>query len=438
MIDGAAHPLTALARILLPKTLEHAVRNSEFYAEHIGDAWQDVQGPEDLPMLPVLEKAVCVEQQERMRCGPPANDFGSISSGTTRVGARFFRVERCDEEREALKEFWEMMGASEPSEPPPLTLHILTPNHGLPSDKAPTNTLRIAWAYSRNVYALVEQALRADLQGRRISVMRVSVSVLKQLTVGFRHQGIDPRTFGVREIGTYAALVTPRWRTIFEESWGARVFDNYSLSEFTTAATECEACGWYHFAEPPVVAEYLDPRTDKPTDSEIAHLVLTGLYPYVQRTPLIRYATNDLVRRGPRCPVTGTESFRFVGRRPQTPYDGRHYLLLPALLEAIVDDEPEVARHVHPSERAERLPLFSVGDAKYRVRMEEERPVLTVGTAYDPALFPRSAKALRERLALRVRDAHPGLVASGRELVVEFVAGNVEDDFSSWFVKYAI
>jgi phenylacetate-coenzyme A ligase PaaK-like adenylate-forming protein len=432
------NPLAELARVLVPKTLEHAVENSAFYREHLADAWREVHGPEDLPKLPVLEKAICVIEQERMRCGPPANDFGSVSSGTTRVGSRFFRVERCDEEQEALEEFYEMVGVREQRASMPLTMHILTPNHGLPANKAPANTLRIAWAYSRNVCNLVEQGLRADLQGRRISVLRVSVSILKQLTVWFRAEGIDARDFGVREIGTYAAQVTPRWRAIFEDSWNARVFDNYSLSEFKTAATECDACGWYHFTEPPLVAEYLDPRSNEPTDHAIAHLVLTGLYPYVQRTPLIRYATNDLVLRGPRCARTGADSIRFMGRRSQTLFDRDQYLLFPALVESIVDDEAEVARHVHPSERAERLPMFSIGDAKYRTRMEGERVVLTVGTAYDPALFPTSASALRQRLAARIRDAHPDLVASGRELEIELVAGLRENDFAEWFVKYAI
>ena len=79
------------------------------------------------------------------------------------------------------------------------------------------------------------------VQGRKITVMRVSVSILKQLTVKFRARGIDPRSFGIEEIGTYAALVTPRWRDVFEGAWGARIFDNYSLSEFKTPATQCES-----------------------------------------------------------------------------------------------------------------------------------------------------------------------------------------------------
>ncbi len=431
-------PLEALSRYLLPKTLEHAAANSPFYAAWLGDAWRDVKEPADLQKLPVLEKSVCVDEQERMRCGPPANDFGSVSSGTTRVGKRFFRVERCPEETEALEEFYEMVGAGEARKNLPLTLHILTPNHGLPSTAAPPNTLRIAWAYARNVMNLVEQALRSEVGGRRITVMRVSMSVLKQLTVWFREQGIDTREFGLQEIGTYAAQVTPRWRAIVEEAWGARVFDNYSLSELKTAATECDGCGFYHFTEPPIVAEYLDPRTGAPSDDEIAHLVLTGLYPYVQRTPLIRYATNDLVRRGPVCAAAGSAGFRFVGRRNQTLFDDEHWLLLPALLEVIVDDEGEVARHIHPSERAERMPLGSVGDAKFRAALVDGRVVVTVATIYDPALFPHNVAALRERLRARILDAHPGLRASGRALDVELVSGSAEDDFGDWFVKYQI
>lgn len=425
-----------LHRYLLPKTLEHAVRNSPFYAEWLGSTWNRVEGPEDLPLLPVLEKSTCVDQQDRMRCGPPPNDFGSVSSGTTRVGNRFFRVERNEDETRALAEYFDMVGGPRNRGPSPLVLHILTPNHGLPAAPAPPNTLRIAWAYSHNVFQLVEQALQADLQGRRITVLRVSVSVLKQLTAWFLSSGVDMRAFSVREIGTYAAQVTPRWRANLEKLWGARIYDNYSLSEFKTAATQCRTCGFYHFTEPPLIAEYLDPRTQKPTTDDVAHLVLTGLYPYVQRTPLIRYATNDLVERGPQCARAGARGFRFLGRRNQTLMDDQHHLMFPLHLEAIADADCDVARHTHPSERTEKLPPNSVGDPKYRCALVDGQVVVTVGTMFHPQLFPAAAAALQKRLARKLRKAHPGLVKSGRTLRVELVHGQNDDDYADWFVKY--
>ena len=70
-----------LRAYLLPKTLEHAVHNTAFYAQRFeslksGRSWQEVKGPEDLPMLPLLEKSECVAHQDDMRCGEAPTDFG--------------------------------------------------------------------------------------------------------------------------------------------------------------------------------------------------------------------------------------------------------------------------------------------------------------------------------------------------------------------------
>ena len=320
----------------------------------------------------------------------------------------------------------------------PLIMHILTPNHGLPQNASPANTLRISWASSRNVCDIILQALRTPIGGKRISVMRVSVSILKQLTVYFQQEGVDFSEFALTEIGTNAALVTPRWRKIFESVWGAKVFDNYSLSEFKTPATECETCGWYHFSEPPLIPEFLDPITNLPTDEKIAHLVLTGLYPYVQRTPLIRYASNDLVLRGPPC--DGHESLRFLGRRHQALYDEHEgktrYLLFPAWVENIVDDYPEVARHLHQMERVEKLPRYSVGLPKYQVRFDEGVVRVIVGTTFSPALFVERAQALKEELSHRVLSLHSELKESDVSLDIELKYALGNDDWNEWIVKY--
>jgi phenylacetate-coenzyme A ligase PaaK-like adenylate-forming protein len=436
--------LEKLADYLLPKTLEHAVKNSEFYARHLGEGWRDVVRAEDLPKLPMLRKAECVEHQEEMRCGEAPADFGSVSSGTTRVGDRAFRVERCPAELEALSELHEMLDDIEGREPAdpveaPLVMHILTPNHGLPTYAAPANTLRFAWSPSRNVCDMIQQALEAEYDGKRITVLRCSVSILKQLTVFFLDGGVDFSRFDLGFIGTNAALVTRRWREVFERVWGARVFDNYSISEVKTPATECAECGWYHFAEPPVIAELVDPLTGDPVEEGVGELLLTALYPYVQRTPLIRYRTGDLVERGPRCPSSGADSLRFRGRRHQTlvteePDGSAAYLLFSSTLEDIADDHARVARHAHPFERAEKLPAQRVGQPKYRARLEEDEVIVELGTVFDPRLFPDEAASLTAAVRSALLKRHPAL--DPERLRVTLLNALRDDDWGEWFVKY--
>jgi hypothetical protein len=454
--------LDRLRDYLLPRTLEHAVRNSAFYAEHLGDAWQQVQRVADLPRLPVLEKRTAVAHQVAMRCGEAPLDFGSTSSGTTRVGSELLRVERVPEEAIALEDFREMArqareepageGAPDDGPPPqseaplpPLVLHLITPNHGLPATLPAHNEMRLAWSYSENVYQMVAEALRSSYGGRRITIMRASVSIMKQLTAWLLERGEEPRALGVEIVGTNAAIVTSRWRALIARHWGARVLDNYSLSEFATPATECEHCGWYHFAEPPVVAEVIDPSTGASLERGTGHLLLTGLYPYVQRQPLIRYATGDLVELGPYCEHMDARSLRFRGRRHQSAFraveGGTEYLLFPAELVDVVDDYPEVARKEHPSEVTTRIPSSTVGEPKVRLVFDEEsaRLRVDVGVRFVPALFGERTQRLEVELRERLIARHPSLAralaSSSVDLEVRLEHAG-DDDEGEWFVKY--
>ncbi len=444
--------VVALRNHLLGPTLQHAVLHSAFYRAHLGDAWRDVTVVADLPRLPILTKAVAASHQDEMRCGADAVDFGTVSSGTTRVGDRLFRVERCPEEAAALTELYAAIADAHGPAPssaahnaPPLVLHVLTPNHGLPNTPAPPDVLRFAWSPSRNVCEMIRAALTTSIGGRRITVARVSISILKQLTVYFQDQGVDCRSLGLTEIGTNAALVTRRWRRIIEDAWGARLYDNYSLSEFKTPATEGDD-GWYRFTEPPIIPEVVDPVTGAPIERGVGHLLLTGLHPFVQRTPLIRYATGDLVEVRPAQHGEDDAAYRFKGRLHQTLTDpapgGTAYLLFGSTLEDIVDDYADVARHVHPFEVVHHLPPERVGQPKVRARPRDDgRTVhVEVGTTFDPRLFPERAAALRSDVAARLLDAHPDLarrvLERARVLNVELVLARGDRDWNEWFVKY--
>lgn len=467
--DYAAAMPSALDRLrdhLLPKTLEHAVKNSAFYAEHLGDGWPQVQCVAGLHQLPILDKETAVEHQEAMRCGGAPEDFGAVSSGTTRVGDRLFRVERSPDELAALDDFRRMLADARPpsaeeldeelDEAPPRVLHVLTPNHGLPSSPPAAGTQRLAWSSSRNIVDMIAQALSEEREGRPVTVLRISISALKQLTLSLLEAGDDFGRFHLEAIGTNAALVTSRWRALLEEVWGCRVFDNYSLSEFVTPATECEACGWYHFGEPPLVVELVDPLTSAPLpettlpaaasgDDErcIGHLLLTGLYPYVQRTPLIRYATGDLVERGPYCEAADDVGLRFVGRVRHSLLREREgateILLLPPVIEDAIDALPEVARHRHPFDRLERVTPYQVGQPKLAVALDEGAVTVRVGVLFQPALFAERARSLTEQLRELTLRAHPALakaVDAGELALNIALEPAFDDDASRWMVKY--
>ena len=89
-----------------------------------------------------------------------------------------------------------------------------------------------------------------------------------------------------------------------EQTWGARCFDRYGLTEAGSVASECLAhTGDMHLLETEFIAEVIQPDTCQPCkDGEAGELVLTTLG-RIDR-PIIRYRTGDLVRlaRHHHCP----------------------------------------------------------------------------------------------------------------------------------------
>src|SRR5438552_16093954 len=105
---------------------------------------------------------------------------------------------------------------------------------------------------------------RPQPDGRWVTAMRISAGALKTFTVWLLERGRDPGAFGVRLIGTHGARVSARWRELIGGAFRAELFDNFSLSEVPTAATECKACGQLHLGWPPLLYEVLDLATLRP------------------------------------------------------------------------------------------------------------------------------------------------------------------------------
>lgn len=227
-------PLERLRDYLLPKTLEYAVHNSPFYAQHFGDAWRDVTRVADLVRLPMLDKATAVREQDRMRCGPVVTDLGAMSSGTTRIGDAFLHVQHSPAEEDALDEYFDMLaaeappaveleprGSSEireaPADAPPhdagLLLHVIGVHHGIPPPPGP-DTLRLGWVDHPSICDMIRNVFEREHGGRRVTALKASVAVMKNLTVYYLDKNVDLRAFGIEEIGTNSGLLTPRWRRL--------------------------------------------------------------------------------------------------------------------------------------------------------------------------------------------------------------------------------
>jgi len=125
-------------------------------------------------------------------------------------------------------------------------------------------------------------------------------SFLLKTAIWGREQGFDPKTGTIKYLVTIGEPVrrvdgslTPLGQEL-EESWSARVFNNYGATEMETAFSECSAgCGGHVHPEL-MLAEIVDDAGRVLPPGEAGEVVVTPLG--VEGLPLLRFRTGDIAR----------------------------------------------------------------------------------------------------------------------------------------------
>lgn len=427
-VDAAA----ALVDRALQETLAHAVR-APFYRRRFGETWRRVQTVADLPLLPVLDKATAIAHQRQLLVGRPDPGFGIASSGTTRAdGAPVLDVQHCAEEFEAWERAPWPDGAPAPPRDrhPGWTLVAVGVHHGLPGEPGP-DELYVPWTLHRNALHMIHALLsRPQPDGRRVTAMRIGAGALKTFLAWSEELGLDTSGYRVRDIGTNGSRLSPHWRRQVRRRLGARVVDNYSISELHTPASQCHRCGRLHFGWPPVAWEVVDVDSGEPVGDGVGRLLLTGLYPFVQKMPLVRYDTGDVVRVSTApCAAAGKPAFDFLGRLrrglvlPQTEGAAR-FLLAPAHVQDVLEALPETERSVHVAVKVGFVRAREIGLPRWTAQLERRRkapPVarLQFETTFTPGLFPERTRALESTVRRRLQQLEPDLRAALRRREVD-------------------
>ncbi|MDX2008559.1 MAG: hypothetical protein SFW67_00130 [Myxococcaceae bacterium] len=408
---GAPPADTEVRRRLLRLTLAHALE-APFYRRAWGTRWR-----KGLAALPVLTKDVAVAYQHDLLVGARAPFVGVVSSGTQHGDRTPLHVPETEAERAAVADFVAARFGDGETSGGGLHLEVLSMQHGFPEGPPPPGVLRVPWAFSANTFHVLEALLFQPQRGRRrVESLVIGAAALVPLTAWLYEQGRDFSRLRVRAIGTTGFRLGPHWRARVEALWGARVYDNFSLSELPVAAPSCEACGFHHFELPAVVSEILDPFTRRPLSRGVGVLVVTTLWPFVQAMPLVRYWTGDLVALGPRCPQRAERGFRFLGRHSQCAVvpgpDGPQLLASPQDVEAFLDGRPEVSRLPHPAVQLGLVKSCDVGVPRFELEWEGARRLrltVRVEVRFDPGVFPAQAHALEAGLTDALQRASPGL-----------------------------
>lgn len=397
---------------LLPETLELAFERP-FY-KRLWKTRPKRWSSESLLSLPLIDKATVAANVKGILDPRTPAQAGVVSSGST--GQRLLRVHRSPAELDAVAEDAQTNVDWTPSVSDEVAggwaLEVRAMHHGIPERPAAANRLRVPWTYTLTSLRLLREMLESEHEGRRVTSMIIGSGAISALTAWLQQEGVAPSSFAVRLIGTNGYRLTPTFRSFISQMWNAELLDNFSLSEFSTTAIECPRCGFHHWLRPPLHAEVLDPFSLKPLTSGVGLLVLTGLHPFVQAMPLIRYRTGDLVEVGEVCSLSKDRGFKYRGREKWSLLDPKFGVLVAWQdVQDFLESRPEVARHPHPLEQLGIVKSPDIGAVKVELSREGLDVQLRVELRFDPIIHTAAAEKFAMELAEFLLSRNPGLRA---------------------------
>lgn len=390
-----------LREYLLPLTIRHAVENSPFYSKHLGESALSIKTIAELPQLPLLHKKHLTEHGDELRTFKTYPDFLMYSSGTT---GDPLQVPVYREEIEACHQLLIPGIQATLKRQPPLTCTVLRVGHGthVMSSTAPSIPCHINYGIDQLLLFLRTKHW-VNGEHRSVDNLELNVLNLRQVTNELLAAGIDPQSFGLKNITISGWHVSPHERAWLESVWNVKLLDRYGVTEVNGDAKWCRLCEAYHF-DFLIIPEFLDPDSGQPVESGVANMVMTGLYPFNQAVPKIRYFVNDLLEVSEaRCGIA-EKAVRFLARgadcvRVSKPRpDGERFQLFSVDVVEVLSQLPDVGRKE------------KTGFVKFRLgKTEAGVPRVDIELSYIPALFPARVEELRAVVGGHLKKKRPAL-----------------------------
>ncbi len=415
----AAGSMRELQDGLLRQTFDWCRSRSPFYRARFADV-AAFSGLEDLPRLPVLFRRDVIEHHGALRCDASLPSAIQHTTGTT--GA-FLQLYRSAAEQAFIWEFFSaQLQASAPEGVRPLHLNLVNAYHGtllnVPSRAYVLPVGVFDRAQASQARGVIERTY--DLPGiePRVSVVSGTERMVMALTAYLMADGFDLAKSPVRTIALFGGHVPLSRKRLLSRLWQAHVRDQYSLTEIFGGARECGIGGPWIF-DPHVVPEVVHPRTLQPISRGIGVLLLTGLYPFVQQMPLVRYFTGDLVEVLAEPDSPGGLQISYVGRLARSVLDDsgpdvEPLLLSGPLYEALVDT-PDVAVSPRFPDLQAGAGLELTGDLHYDVHHKPaadgapEQITVRLGMRYAPWMYTDRVAEVVDRLVDVLFHRHPAL-----------------------------
>lgn len=415
---------------LFCRTLAHACDKVEGYRTSCGPHLHRLKSIDDLSVLPIVSKEEMSGHEDRFRDNSLRTAAVKHTGGSS--GKKLY-VHRSNEELTFIRDFYQTViqqemeeGGKEPSdagqfEGEILCIALFNDLHGDRTDvpfPGRVFHLNLADAYwdldalfSHPETIIGGEAGAIILSGHECELRRLTAQLI-ELEYDFARS----RVIALFSTGDH---VTPRLERWYQSIWKVPLTSRYALTETFGGARPCAICDHWHF-EPHIIGEVVDVVNRHPL-SGLGHgvLVVTCLYPFVQKQPLIRYWTGDVVSVGPQdCPVDQL-AFRFAGRLAGCVFDKTGPIAKPLLLSArvydILDEYPDVASSKPAQLCFGVADQTSLGALKFAIRSQEEddKSVLTlsVETRYCSYHYPERRARLAGEWGEKVIAAHPHLEA---------------------------
>lgn len=420
--DGKHDRLRAVVRDrLIDLTARQARRQSPFYAERFAALDDTPLDALSLRDLPVLSRAEVEAAGDSIASRFADYAFSSYTSGTTR--SEPLTIDRSLQEQRYISAFMSQL-APAAAKPDGVALILATWHHG-PRLQLPGSTIGLP-VYLANEVGFIQarrllgRSYRVGGGERRIGAIAGTPNRLMQLTAYLAAEGLEEVAEPVRTLQTSGRYITRHARDWLRGFWtNASLVDRYSLTELFAGAAQCETCGSFHF-DPYGHAEMVPAQGADQPHAARGQLLLTGLYPFTQMTPLIRYAPGDLVEASSGDCATGQPGYRFLGRTSQALALDRFvapgaFLSAAEIYEALdpIEDVARVPNPPYPQE-APKSPVPGWCHAagalpRFSTQPDAERPRLEVELRYSPAVFPDRVTDLETEIRNRLCQAAPSV-----------------------------
>jgi phenylacetate-CoA ligase len=159
-----------------------------------------------------------------------------------------------------------------------------------------------------------------DTKGRINKMLEVKATALLNTPTYGLHMaetagkmGIDPAKIGIKRMQCAGEPLPPATRKMLEKMWQAEVYDHIGGTEPCAWAAMCHERNGLHIMEPFFLVEILDMETlsREVDEGELGIAVVTPLGRH--SFPLVRFNTNDVVRRGKDTCPCGRTSMMIAG-----------------------------------------------------------------------------------------------------------------------------